>query len=387
MIETPNTVVELLQQLVRIPTENPPGNDYREAAALVGQILADAGYEVSYVDAAPGLTNVLARLRGRVGGPTLLLNGHLDVVPAGEGWNHPPFAGISDSGRVYGRGTADMKGAVASMLVAAQRLAHKRKDLAGDLLLAFTADEETGGLDGVKFLLDRGLLKADFAVVGEPTDFEVRSCQRGALWLEAEFRGRSAHGSLPHLGINAVEMAAEVIAALRKSCPSHLSHKLLGSPTLSVNRIDGGTKVNVIPNRCRIEIDRRMLPEENSSEVEASIRAVIDAVKFPGAEYDIARMVHAQPFELEGEQLAIADHCANAFEAVSGRAATRTGELSFTDARLLVRQGKIPTVIFGPGLDSVCHITDEYIAIEDLKIAADVYENLALRILVGNERP
>jgi succinyl-diaminopimelate desuccinylase len=382
MSERSDSAVELLQRLVRIPTENPPGNDYREAAALVGQVLADAGYEVSYIDAVPGLTNVLARLRGRVGRPTLLLNGHLDVVPAGEGWQHPPFAGIRDDTRVYGRGTADMKGAVASMLVAAQRVARERHKLAGDLVFAFTADEETGGLNGVKFLLDKGLIKADLAVVGEPTDFEVRSCQRGALWLEVEFRGRSAHGSLPHLGINAVEMAAEAIAALRKSCPSHLSHKLLGSPTLSINRIDGGTKVNVIPNRCRIEIDRRMLPEEDASEVEGAMRSAIDSAKFPGAESEIARMVHAEPFELVDEQLAIADHCANAFAEVAGRATTRTGELSFTDARLLVRQGRIPTVIFGPGLDSVCHITDEYIAIDDLKVAVDVYENLALRILV-----
>jgi len=376
-----DAIVDLLQRLVRIRTENPPGNDYREAATLVGQILVDAGYEVSYVEAAPGLLNVLARLRGRVGRPVLLLNGHLDVVPAGEGWERPPFEGICDGERIYGRGTADMKGALAAMVVAAQRVARQSHKLAGDLMLAFTADEETGGLNGVKFLLDKRLIKADLAVVGEPTDFEVRPCQRGALWLEVEFRGRSAHGSLPHLGINAVEMAAQAVAALRKSCPVHLSHELLGSPTLSINRIDGGTKVNVIPNRCRIEIDRRMLPEEDAFEVEAAIRSVIDSVKFPGSEYQLTRMIHAEPFELVGEQTRIADYCEQAYKQVTGRKTGRTGELSFTDARLLVRQGNIPTVIFGPGLDSVCHITDEYIAIKDITTAADIYEDLAMRIL------
>lgn len=274
-----------------------------------------------------------------------------------------------------------MKGALASMIVAAQRVAQRRHELAGNLMLAFTADEETGGLNGVKYLLDKKLIRADFAVVGEPTNFEVRPCQRGALWLEVEFRGRSAHGSLPHLGINAVEMAAEAIAALRKSSPFQLSHKLLASPTLSINRIDGGTKVNVIPNRCRIEIDRRMLPEENAFDVEAGIRSVIDAVKFPGSEYEVTRIVHAEPFELSGEQLRIADYCEDAYKQVTGGETTLTGELSFTDARLLVHQGKIPTVVFGPGLDSVCHITDEYIAIKDVTIAADVYLNLVLRVL------
>jgi succinyl-diaminopimelate desuccinylase len=373
--------LELLRQLVRIRTENPPGNDYREAATLVGEIVTSAGCQVSYIEAAPRIVNVLARLRGSRGHPTLLLNGHLDVVPAGEGWQHPPFEAVYDGDRVYGRGTADMKGAVASMIVAAQRIAQRRQALAGDLLLAFTADEETGGLNGVKFLLDRGLIQADFAIVGEPTDFEVRPCQRGALWLEVEFRGRSAHGSLPHLGVNAVEMAAEVITALRKRCPVNLSHQMLGSATLSINRIDGGTKVNIIPNRCRIELDRRMLPEENASDVEAAIRSAIDEVKFPGSEYTLTRMIHAEPFELVGEQLRIADHCEEAYKEITGRETKLAGELSFTDARLLVREGKIPTVVFGPGLDSVCHTTDEYIAIKDVTVAAEIYYILAQRVL------
>ncbi|HTY55682.1 MAG TPA: M20 family metallopeptidase [Candidatus Binataceae bacterium] len=373
--------LELLRQLVRIRTENPPGNDYREVATFIGEILTKAGYEVSYIEAAPRIVNVLAKLRGTRGYPTLLLNGHLDVVPAGEGWQHPPFEGVSDGDRVYGRGTADMKGAIASMIVAAQRIAQQPQAIAGDLLLAFTADEETGGLNGVKFLLDKQLIQADFAIVGEPTDFEVRPCQRGALWLEIEFRGRSAHGSLPHLGVNAVEMAAEAIAALRRTCPANLSHQLLGSPTLSINRIDGGTKVNVIPNRCRIEIDRRMLPEESASEVEAAIRSTIDQVKLPGSEYALTRMIHAEPFELVAGQLRIAEYCEKAYKQATGRETARTGELSFTDARLLVREGKIPTVIFGPGLDSVCHITDEYIAVNDVIAAAEVYYLLVHDVL------
>jgi acetylornithine deacetylase/succinyl-diaminopimelate desuccinylase family protein len=373
--------VALLQRLVRIPTENPPGNEYREVAALIGDLLAAAGYEVSSVEAEPGLFNVVGLLRGTVGYPTLLLNGHLDVVPAGEGWQHSPFAGHFDGERVYGRGAADMKGAVASMLTAAKRLAARRDKLRGNLLLAFTADEETGGHNGVKYLLDNSLLRADFAIVGEPTNFEVRSCQRGALWLEIEFHGRSAHGSLPHLGINAVEMAAEAVAALRRTEALQQAHPLLGVPTLSVNRISGGTKVNVIPNRCRIEIDRRMLPGEKAENVQREILSTINATRFPGSDVSVKQMIAAEPFELRGDQLRIAAFCRNSYERVTGCRPVSTGELSFTDARLLVHQANIPTVVFGPGLDSVCHITDEYIDVRDVITASEVYFDLVISAL------
>ncbi len=201
--------------MIREASVNPPGGE-RDCAEVVAKKLRGLGLEVELVEKEPGSTNVVARLKGTRGSPVLLYNGHIDVVPAGNGWSRDPFSGEIVEGRLYGRGTADMKSGVASMVAAAEAIVKSGFKLKGDLLITAVADEETGSLKGTRYLIERGL-KADMAVVSEPTDLRVEIAHKGILWAEITTRGRGSHASRPHLGVNAIDKMHAIIRLSMRS--------------------------------------------------------------------------------------------------------------------------------------------------------------------------
>ena len=375
------SVANLLGDMIREASVNPPGCE-RDCAEVVADKLRSLGLEVELVEKDPGRTNVVARLKGTRGSPILLYNGHIDVVPVGNGWTRDPFGGEIVDGVLYGRGTADMKSGVASMVVAAEAIVKSGVRLKGDLLITAVADEETGSAKGTRYLIERGL-RADFAVVSEPTDLRVEIAHKGILWVEITTRGKGSHASRPHLGVNAVDKMHKVISALH-------GIKLEGwnpifdvpQPVLSVTTISGGTKINVIPDLCRIEIDRRLLPGETS---ENALKQINDAIaeakgRDPAIDASVKVLEEWPSMEVEPDS-PIVQSLVKVVEEWTGVKPGLFGKAAGTDASWLVRDAKIPTVLFGPGDPRFSHTPDECVKLDKVTEAAKILAMLAWDVL------
>src|SRR5436305_3866820 len=254
-------VASLTQELVRLDTRNPPGNE-RAAAELLEQRLGSAGFETRLVPYGRCRAHLVARLRGEGRCPGLLLSGHLDVVPTGTNpWETDPLGGEMLHGRIYGRGACDMKGGIAALAVAAEAIARSGRRPGGDLVFCATADQENG-CRGAEALAAEPLFEGLGAVLlGEPSSLDLYVAEKGALWMEATFRGATAHAALPEQGTNAVVAAVDFIARLRQNSPvAGPTHPVLGGATLNVATIHGGVKTNVVPDRCAVTLDMRTVP-------------------------------------------------------------------------------------------------------------------------------
>jgi succinyl-diaminopimelate desuccinylase len=392
-------VLQLAAELIQRPTPNPPGAE-RPLAEFLAAALRDFGLEADVlpVPGAPAAqTNVFARLPPAPGGarparPPLVLCGHLDTVPPGDGaWTRDPYRPTVDGGRLYGLGASDMKGAVAAMALAGARLARERdagRPLVADLLLAFTSGEETTS-QGARAFAASGLLDgAAGLVIGEPTENRVGISEKGGMWVELTMRGRTAHGSLPHLGANAVAGLAAALSRFESGEGSPAAATLrraleapedpyLGRPTLTPTRLSGGVGNNVVPDRASATLDIRTLPGQSH----AAIRDGLEAV---AAEIAAARGLRAGFADL-GERAPLAtpeDHplvraCAEAVEATLGRRAERCGLTGATDATELVPALGIPFVICGPGQMAQAHYPDEFVDVGPLEASVEIYYRLA----------
>ena len=272
----PDEVLDFTRALIAAKSENPGGTE-DEAAAVAVDILTDLGAEPEIVRSEAGRPSVVATL-GAAAGPSLAWNGHLDVVPAGslDTWRHDPWAGeLDDDGRLVGRGAADMKGPIAAALAAASALRRAGTTLAGPLVFHLAADEELAGIHGTKVLWERGLLTQDAAIVGEPSELQVGLAERGGAWFTATAYGTAAHGSQPHRGVNAITSMARFLLRLPEVLPDR-EHPLVGSPTVNAALISGGSAPNVVPDRCEVDIDRRIVPGEiDPDEVRAPFLALV----------------------------------------------------------------------------------------------------------------
>ena len=319
---------------------------------------------------------------GAGAGPSLAWNGHLDTVPAGSAdtWSVPPFAGTVEGGRLIGRGACDMKGPVAAALAAASALRRSGIGLAGSLTFHLAADEELAGWHGTKVLLERGLLTQDAAIVGEPTDLAIALAERGGAWITATASGKAAHGSQPHLGVNAIVTMARFLLRLPEALPDR-EHPLCGRPTVNAALIEGGSAPNMVPDRCAVDIDRRIVPGETSpEEVLAPFHALIEDLREANPETDLAVEIREWTDAAEtapGSDIAGALRAAGAAE--GGAAMPDVGFTGITDARFYINDAAMPAVICGPGSLSVAHTADEWVAIDDLVRAARVY----VRTFVG----
>jgi acetylornithine deacetylase/succinyl-diaminopimelate desuccinylase family protein len=368
-------LVDLTIQLVRTPTENPPGDEKR-AAQFLKPFLSKMGFRIKTVLSPKGRWNLIAEKRWGKGGRRLIFNGHLDVVPAGNPsqWKYPPFQGKLYKGKIYGRGSSDMKSGIASFLHALSTLERSKIPLRqGAVILHLVSDEESHGHQGMGFLTQREGIQGDAALVGEPTDLQPVIAQKGALWLRIFTIGKSAHGSRPHLGVNAIEKMMKLIERLN-SILLEKEHPLLRKPTLSIGTIQGGTKVNMIPDRCEIEVDRRMLPGENKGEVIGEIKEILDSLQSqdPLFQYRMEEIDFAEPSEVDSEE-EIVQMGVEAIQNVMGKKPMLRGFSGFTDSRFYVNQCHIPTLIFGPGGVDQSHTTNESVEVEALVHAAHIY--------------
>ena len=395
-------ILDLTAALIRHPTPNPPGEE-RPLAEFLAQTLTRLGLEAEVLPVlggTAGQANVFARLPGARPEAVrpLVFCGHMDTVPPGDGaWTRPPYEAAVEDGRLYGLGASDMKGAVAAMVAAAAGLAAERaagRPLRGDLLLALTSNEETGSLGAQSFAASGKLDGAAGLVIGEPTENRVGISEKGGLWLEIVLNGRTSHGSLPHLGANAVAGLAEALhrldlpdAADATAGPLRLAmdapdDPLLGRPTLTATRIAGGVANNVVPDRAAAILDVRTLPGQSHAAIRAGIASVVTEVA--------GRRDLRPEFVDHGERLALAmpdDHplvlaCAAAVAATLGRRPDLCGLTGATDATEIVPALGLPFVICGPGAMAQAHQPDEFVAVEPLRAAVTIYERLA-RALLG----
>ena len=381
----PDEVIAFLQDLVRVPSVNPPG-EVTEAIAICARPLAEAGFSIQTLAHAEGKPNLVAAV-GPEDGPVLAFNAHVDVVPIGDpgAWSHPPFAAEIAGCRVYGRGAGDDKASVTAQVMGALALARSSVPLRGQLLVTEVADEETSGAGAIHVIAEAGV-RPDGVIVGEQTLNRVAIGEKGAAGVEITVTGRTAHGALPWEGANAVEAMAYVIVALRRELEPRLrerTHPYFKPSSASVNLIDGGVKANVVPDRCRIYIDRRLIPGEDPAETTAEIAAIAQAAvrEFPGIGVEIATPAGMLPATMSDPDGALA-RAMLAANTHLGLSTDLTGFSMATDGRHFAAAG-IPTIIYGPGDPRLAHVPDEWVGIDEVLEATRAYA-LAALALVGD---
>lgn len=399
-------VVAFTSELIRVPTVNPPGDAYEDGARLVGDRLAACGFAVEYhpAEGRPEHTkthprqNVVGSRPGTGDGPVVHLNGHIDVVPAGDGWTVDPFGGEVRDGRIWGRGASDMKAGLAAALYAAEAIRRAGVTLRGTIEVSGTVDEESGGFAGVAFLAEKGRIskeRTDYVIIPEPLNVD-RIClgHRGVYWFEVTTHGRTAHGSMPFLGTSAIEHMAAVLETVRAELQPALAGRVTAMPvvppgaaraTLNVNALDGGQAVDgiqtpCVADRCRAVFDRRFLIEEGFSGVRAEVRALLEGMsaRLPGFRYDLRDLMVVHPTQAPADSLLVESLKRNV-AAVLGRPATLVASPGTYDQKHVARiAGVEHCVAYGPGVLELAHQPDEWCAIDDLVNATRV---LALTLL------
>jgi acetylornithine deacetylase/succinyl-diaminopimelate desuccinylase family protein len=317
-------------------------------------------------------------------GPTLAWNGHLDTVPAGslDTWSVDPFAGEVIDGRLIGRGACDMKGAIASALAAAAAIVRAGLELRGVLSFHLVADEELAGIHGTRVLHEQELLTQGSAIVGEPTDLALALAERGGAWITATAYGAAAHGSQPDRGVNAITSMSRFLLRLPEVVPATV-HPLCGRATVNAALIEGGSAPNVVPDRCAVDIDRRILPgEHDPAAVLAPFQALAEDLRRAHPEVDVRAEIRDWTEAAEAPRdSAIAEAVRRVTAVELGAAAPDVGFTGITDARYYINDASIPTVIFGPGSLGVAHAADEWVAVDDLVAAARTYARLFVETL------
>lgn len=358
---------DLTVAMVQCDTRNPPG-DETTIVGLLRDVLHGLGARTEVFEPAPGRTSVLGTLGAGDGSrPTLLVNGHIDVVALRvEDWSVPPFGGVVRDGRVYGRGSCDMKGGIAAAIEGARACRDAGVELPCDLLFHLVADEETGGRWGTGALLASGRITADAAIVPEPSELAVGVAERGALLAEVRVAGRAAHGGDPAAGRSAIADAARLVQAVHLADFGTDPHPLLGDPTCNVGTISGGSMPNIVADSATLRLDRRVLPGWTEREVLAGLATVLDRAG-PGIEHEIEVLVFVEGSEVDPDHPFV-----RSVREAAGGAPVRGLNLG-TDARFLRNQLGIPTVVYGPGSMTVAHTADEYVPVAELAAAARTF--------------
>ena len=379
--------VRFLQELIRVPTDTPPGNNapHADRAAELLQAM-DLQVEKHPVPAtlvhAAGLqtiTNLVVRRKYKQG-PTIALNAHGDVVPPGEGWTHDPYGGAVEDGKIFGRAAAVSKCDFSTYAFAVRALESLGLPLHGANELLFTYDEEFGGEVGPEWLLDQGLTKPDL-MIAAGFSYQVITAHNGCLQMEVTVHGKMAHAAIPASGVDALQAANRILTALyaQNTLYQSITSNVVGitHPYLNIGTIEGGTNTNVVPGRVSFKLDRRMIPEESPSEVEATLRKLIEdtASSLPGITVEIKRILLARALQpLPGNQ-PLVDAIQKHGEQVFGEPIPALGTPLYTDVRLFCEAG-IPGVIYGAGprtvLESHAKRADERLELEDLRRATKV---------------
>lgn len=380
--------VRFLQALVQVPTDTPPGNNAPHAERTA-ELLQGFGIEVEK-HAVPAdevracglesITNLIARRRYAPGGPTIALNAHGDVVPPGEGWTHPPYGAEIADGKLYGRASAVSKSDFATYVFATRALEALGAPLKGGIELHFTYDEEFGGELGPGWLLKHGLTKPDL-LIAAGFSYQVVTAHNGCLQMEVTVHGKMAHAAIPDTGVDALQGAVAILNALyaRNALYKQVRSKVEGitHPYLNVGRIEGGTNTNVVPGKVVFKLDRRMIPEEDPVEVEATIRRVIAeaAATRPGITVEIRRLLLANALQPLPGNRPLVEAIQRHGQTIFGEPLPTSGTPLYTDVRLYGEHG-VPAVIYGAGprtvFESNAKRADEHLVLEDLRRATKV---------------
>ncbi|WP_322893298.1 MULTISPECIES: acetylornithine deacetylase/succinyl-diaminopimelate desuccinylase family protein [unclassified Yoonia] len=398
-------LIALTQDLIRIPTLNPPGALYREICEYLDRRLRKSGFQTELIRAhgTPGDSdkyprwNIVARREGTRAGDCVHFNSHIDVVEVGHGWTQDPFGGALIDGKIYGRGACDMKGGLAASIIAAEAFIATHSDFAGAIEISGTADEESGGYGGVAYLAEQGYFDAarvQHVIIPEPLHKD-RVClgHRGGWWAEIETHGEIAHGAMPFLGDCAVRHMGAVLNAFETTLYPAMAARHTDMPvvpdgarssTMNINSIHGGQPekaaddtslpAHCVPDSCRIVIDRRFLAEESIDQVRGEVTALLEDLKArrDRFEYDLREINMVLP-SMTDREAPVVQVIAAQIEKVLGRPAQFVASPGTYDQKHIDRIGKLKNCIaYGPGLLELAHKPDEYIGVDDMIDSAQV---------------
>ncbi|HEV2687490.1 MAG TPA: acetylornithine deacetylase/succinyl-diaminopimelate desuccinylase family protein [Bryobacteraceae bacterium] len=402
-------MVEFLRELIAIPTVNPPGENYTACAEHIGKRLAEFGYDVAYVPAEGCLehtaknprVNVIGSMRDAPARPLLHFNGHFDVVPVGDGWTVPPFGGIVRDGKVYGRGATDQKAGIAASIYAIEAIRRAGVRLHGTVEQSGTVDEESGGLAGMAYLAEKGYVsrdRTDFVILTEPLNVD-RVClgHRGVYWFEVTTLGRIAHGSMPFLGVNAIDKMADFLAVVERELKPALNRRTTAMPveppearhaSINVNSISGGqpgggTQTACVADRCEAILDRRFLLEEPIDEVRREIVGILDklARRDPEFRYKLKELLTVLPIQTDAASQLVTTMAA-AVRDIRGVDPPLIASPGTYDQKHVMRLGLVEQCIaYGPGILHLSHQPDEYCRVDHLVDGAKAMALTAMRLL------
>lgn len=374
-------LLELASALIAVGTANPPGNE-AAVAGILRAALAPWGPTWTEVEPAPGRLSLVARVPAPAGKaaegrrPTLIVNGHTDVVPVvPERWARHPFHPEVIDGRLYGRGSADMKGGVAAAICALRTLEAAGEAPACDLVFQFVADEERGGALGTRVLMETGLLKADACLVPEPTSLAACVAERGLMQGEIVVKGRPGHGSRPREGISAVEHAAQIVLALHAADFGDPEHPLLGRPTANIGTVHGGSAANIVAEEARVGFDRRLLPGVTRDEAIAGLHERLRDAGLGEVDYQVEVYDFGEGSEMSAEH-PFAELVRRCVTDATGARPPTIGMTFTTDARFVRNQAGVPAVVCGPGDVAQAHGIDEWAEVAQLVQATAAYAQL-----------
>ncbi|MBL4786491.1 MAG: acetylornithine deacetylase/succinyl-diaminopimelate desuccinylase family protein [Cohaesibacteraceae bacterium] len=409
-------LVKLTQDLVRIPTINPPGEFYKDCAEYLGNRLKARNFSIEYVRATgtPGDTdtfpriNIIARREGLRPGPCIHFNSHIDVVEVGQGWTFDPFGGEILDRKIYGRGTCDMKGGLAASIIAVEAYIEAFPDFAGTLEISGTVDEESGGYGGVAYLAQKGYFSAprvDHVIIPEPLNKD-RIClgHRGVWWAEIETQGKMAHGSMPFLGDCAVRHMGAVMSAFEKDLFPALAKKRTDMPvvpegakqsTMNINSVHGGQSEDItgfpapcVPDSARMIIDRRFLIEEKLDDVKEEVYKILNDLtdKRDDFSYQIKDMFEVQPC-MTDKSAPVVQAVSSGIEEVLGQEASYVISPGTYDQKHIDRIGHLKDCIaYGPGILDLAHQPDEYVGIDDMLDSAKVMASAIHTLFTKGQR-
>ncbi len=379
-------MLDYARRLIRVKSVNPPA-DYSEIHRVVHEEIKKIGAEVDIFEGHPGKPNVFTILRGSdPKAPVLCISGHMDVVPAGDekSWKYPPFAAETHDNKIWGRGSADMKCALAAKLYALEAVMRCKIPLRGSVIVGNTVDDEIAGVWGAKYMVEKGLAGKgwplpNFHVVGEANRLNITGSFKGRLWLRITAKGKAAHGGAPENGINAVDKMIQLIGKIREI--PRVSHPLMGRDTLNLGILNGGSKVNVVPAECEAHFDFRMCSPADTTSSLQWFQQTIEKLKAEDPQFEVGDFSFYErrdPVEVDFSlpAISVARSC---IQDVTGKPPVLDGTLSAGDAYHSLKIG-IPGIFLGPGDMKVLHQANEFLEIEEMNQAAKIYALLILRM-------
>ena len=376
-------LVSILSDLIARPSPYPPGTSV-EICAYAAKRLKKAGYKVEITAKTKGVDNVVARLRGKVEGPVIAFNAHVDTVGVGEraNWRSDPYKALVKGGLVYGLGAGNCKGSMAVQLWLAEEFARRGGPAKGELIFTFVADEENLGPDGMEFLRKSGRVRPDALILGAQTENNLIVAERGVMWARITTKGRAAHAGNPSAGDNAILRMMRLVGALQSYYDKALARRIAGAmkSTVNIGMFHGGHNTNVVPSACTVEIDRRLLPDEKVKDAFTELKRVVDGAGEPKSRYSVEFLTGTNGFFAPENGRAV-----SAFEAVvkkqTGRKVKFLNATGVSDGRYYADDG-IEIINFGPGSGAQGHAANESVPIAEMVEAAQIQLDVVRRLLM-----